>query len=311
METLMRLVTSLALLLPLFGCASHQPKPIAHFYDYQLSTPSGKPLNLNSLPNEIKNADIILVGEWHTHPAIHRFQTELLAQLSRENTHVALSMEQFSRDEQEILNRYLAGEIGEQYLISQTRAWPNYQSDYRPLVEFAKSQQLDVIAANAPKPFVRCIGKVGIKYLDKLTPVERAQVAHQIDTSASPYKAKFMESMHHGSKEQTEKQYAAQLTWDETMAESMVDYLQNHPTAQVMHIAGKFHTEQGLGTAHSILRRNPDLKIAIITPVEDTQTSYPDFQLTVLPIPTAYVQAEHRMQAYQQIKNRNTDLTCD
>ena len=35
--------------------------------------------------------------------------------------------------------------------------------------------------------------------------------------------------MHHGKPEQTEKQFAAQVTWDETMAESIVNYLTATP----------------------------------------------------------------------------------
>ena len=46
-----------------------------------------------------------------------------------------LSMEQFARDKQAVLKQYLAGEIGEQTLMDQGEAWPNYASDYRPLVE--------------------------------------------------------------------------------------------------------------------------------------------------------------------------------
>ncbi|MDG4869738.1 ChaN family lipoprotein, partial [Guyparkeria sp. 1SP6A2] len=86
---------------------------------------------------------------------------------------IVLSMEQFSRDSQPYLDQYLQGEIGEQYLIEQSNAWPNYASDYRPLVELAKHHQRPIIAANAPKNMVRCIGQQGIEYLDKLPKEQR------------------------------------------------------------------------------------------------------------------------------------------
>ncbi|MDF9400826.1 hypothetical protein HGG78_01985 [Vibrio aestuarianus] len=310
MEALMRTIIYFALSLWLMGCTTYSTKPVTHFYDYQLASPEGEPIALTALPQALKNADVILVGEWHTHPAIHRFQTDLLEQLNLQKRDVALSMEQFSRDSQPVLNRYLAGEIGEQYLISQANAWPNYESDYRPLVEYAKAHNIDTIAANAPKSIVRCIGKVGIEYLDRLPAEQRQHVARQVDMSSSLYKEKFMASMHHGSAEQTENQFAAQITWDETMAESIVEYLTDHPNSQVMHIAGKFHTQQGLGTANSIFRRNPNLKIVVITPVEKIQPLSPDFQLEVLPVPTAFIQPNNRMQAYKQLATRNAELSC-
>lgn len=279
------------------------------FFDYQFTSPDGQPLNLEQWAQQI-DADVILVGEWHTHTGIHRFQTELLQELAKQDRKVSLSMEQFTRDKQEVVDQYLRSEIGEQTLIKQGNAWPNYESDYRPLVEMAKDHQMDIIAANAPKPIVRCIGQEGIEYINKLDEQQRSYLAKNINTQDSPYKQKFMSSLHHGSPEQSEKQFAAQVTWDETMAESIVNYLNEHPGAQVMHIAGKFHTEQGLGTAASILNRNPDLKVVVITPVSKLTDSGSDFQLQVLEPPKRFVIKENMMASFKDIAQRSDELQC-
>ncbi|MCG9694702.1 ChaN family lipoprotein [Vibrio sp. Isolate22] len=288
-----------------------QPETVSTYYDYQFASPQGEALSLNALPQELLDADVVLIGEWHTHSAIHRFQTDFLKARQNTDSNIALSMEQFTREHQDTLNQYLNDEIGEQVLISQAAAWPNYESDYRALVEFAKANDLDVIAANAPKPFVQCIGRKGLPYLDQLSTKKRDWVAAEVNTGDSPYKDKFMASMHHGTPEQTKKQFAAQVTWDETMAESIVDYLATNPDKQVIHVAGKFHTEGGLGTAASISRRNPDLKVAIITPVEALSSDSSDYQLQVLSPPVRFVQKENRMKAYKHLSKRSSDLQCD
>ncbi len=288
-----------------------QPETVSTYYDYQFASPQGEALSLNALPQELLDADVILIGEWHTHSAIHRFQTDFLKARQNADSNIALSMEQFTREHQDTLNQYLNGEIGEQVLISKAAAWPNYESDYRALVEFAKANDLDVIAANAPKPSVQCIGRKGLPYLDQLSSKQRDWVADEVNTGDSPYKDKFMASMHHGTPEQTEKQFAAQVTWDETMAESIVDYLATNPSKQVIHVAGKFHTEGGLGTAASISRRNPDLKVAIITPVEALSSDSSDYQLKVLSPPVRFVQKKNRMKAYKHLSKRSSDLQCD
>ncbi|CAH6804638.1 Cofac_haem_bdg domain-containing protein [Vibrio chagasii] len=288
-----------------------QPETVSTYYDYQFASPQGEALSLNALPQELLDADVILIGEWHTHSAIHRFQTDFLKARQSTSSNIALSMEQFTRKHQDTLNQYLSGEIGEQVLISQAAAWPNYESDYRALVEFAKANDLDVIAANAPKPFVQCIGRKGLPYLEQLSSEQRDWVATEVNIGDSPYKDKFMASMHHGTPEQTEKQFAAQVTWDETMAESIVDYLATNPDKQVIHVAGKFHTEGGLGTAASISRRNPDLKVAIITPVEALSSDSIDYQLQVLSPPLRFVQKENRMKAYKHLSKRSSNLQCD
>jgi len=297
----------------LSACSSAPNKPIQTYYDYSLLSSDSEQVSLSALPNKLVDADVILVGEWHTHSGIHRFQTDLLRQLVREGHTVAVSMEQFSRDAQSVVDQYLAGTIGEQVLINQGNAWPNYESDYRSLVELAKAQSLDIIAANAPKSIVRCIGRQGVDYLNQLNDTQRAFIATDIDTSDSAYKQKFMASMHHGKPEQTERQFAAQVTWDETMADSIVRYIEQNPATQVVHIAGKFHTEQGLGIKSSIARRNPNLNVVVITPTaagSPRSTSGDDYWLEVLAPPARYVQDKNRLAAYQHLGKRNDSLTC-
>ncbi|SQD78493.1 ChaN family lipoprotein [Moritella yayanosii] len=305
---------------------------VTTYYDYNLQSPSGQDINLKDFVADIQHADVVLVGEWHTHAGIHRFQTELLQAMIAANGNVTLSMEQFTRDKQAIVNAYLAGEIGEGTLIKQANAWPNYTSDYRPLVELAKRNNIDIIAANAPKNIIRCIGKAGISYVDKLPADERMWLAANINTQDSPYKTRFMASMHHGDESQNEHKFASQVTWDETMAESIVNYLADNANKpllgsrnklsvvsknkQVMHIAGKFHTENGLGTAASILARAPELNVVIITPVDvnsamtTTVTSSHDYRLQVITPPKQFVKKANMMASFKGLSKRNDDLKC-
>lgn len=270
-------------------------------------------MTLSALAGALKEADVVLVGEWHGHPAAHLLQAQLFAALYAQNPNMALSMEQFTRDKQHVVNQYLASEIGEKTLIKEGNAWPNYSSDYRPLVEFAKQNQLDVIAANAPKPIVRCIGKQGPGYLDRLPAVERKWVAESLTLDNDAYHEKFNASMHHGDEEKTKRQFAAQTAWDDTMAESMVNYLALNPSKQIIHTAGLFHVAEGLGTAARIKARNPNLTVMMVTPVtEKAQVAEgsPDFTVDVMPIPTAYVDKDTMKAAMKEIYGRNHDLKC-
>lgn len=282
-------------------------------YDYAIASPHGEPLSVTQLAHALKQADIILVGEWHSHPAAHLLQAQLLAALYQQNPRMTLSMEQFTRDKQPVINAYLNGEIGERTLAKEANAWPNYDSDYRPLVEFAKQHKLDVIAANAPKSIVRCVGRQGVDYLNKLPTNERLWVARSLTLTPDAYQQTFIDSMHHGDEAQTKRQFAAQTTWDDTMAESMVDYLQKHPQQQIIHVAGRFHTAEGLGTASRITARNPNLKIMMVTPISATSPLHagaPDFTVKMQPLPQRYVQKDKMMAAITAMGKRNTDLKC-
>ena len=114
-----------------------------------------------------------------------------------------MSLEQFERDTQSLLDLYLARKIGEEYLDERARAWKNYRSSYRPLVEFSRERQLPVIAANAPKQMVVCVDRSGLKILDKYPQDQRRHVAQDIDISDGPYRKKFLAYMHKDSPHKT------------------------------------------------------------------------------------------------------------
>jgi uncharacterized iron-regulated protein len=48
-----------------------------------------------------------------------------------------------------------------------TQLWSNYQTDYRPLVDFAK-ENLRFIATNIPRRYASMINKMGIKALKRI-----------------------------------------------------------------------------------------------------------------------------------------------
>ncbi|WP_421292262.1 ChaN family lipoprotein [Aeromonas taiwanensis] len=307
----------LALPLLLAACATPpQGGPPRTLYDYRLAEGDGdRSLTLPQALERVKDADIVLVGELHTHPAVHLLQARLLAGLAGiaqgDGRALVLSMEQFSRADQPVLDAYLAGRIGESALIRDGHAWPNYPSDYRPLVEFAKSHQLPVISANAPKPLVSCVGQEGPTWLDRLPASRRSQLARELTLGDDPYRQKFMASMHHGDADGNARRFAAQTSWDDTMAESMVDYLGKHSGRRILHIAGNFHVEGGLGIASRITSRNPVLKVALIVPQTDARVApgrTPDVRVQLAPLPERWLNAEEMKQdmgALHQSRSRD------
>ncbi|WP_421233718.1 ChaN family lipoprotein [Aeromonas jandaei] len=315
---MMKRLPLLALPLLLAACATSQPPvspPLTTLYDYQLGNSQQGALTLDQATARLAEADIILVGELHTHPAIHLLQSRLLSALYQQAEQygrgLTLSMEQFSRADQATLDAYLAGKIGEAALIREGHAWPNYPSDYRPLVEFAKEHHMPVIAANAPKPLVSCIGQEGVAWLDKLPTSRRNQLARQLTLGDDPYRQKFMASMHHGDADSNARRFAAQTSWDDTMAESMVDYLASHPGQQIMHIAGNFHVEGGLGIASRIASRNPALKVALVVPQTGEETALgraADVTVKMMPLPERWqnsTEMKQDMGALHQSRSRD------
>lgn len=57
----------------------------------------------------------------------------------------------FENGNQLVLNEYLAGYYEEDKMMPEiTQLWVNYETDYKPIMEFAKENKLRFIATNIP-----------------------------------------------------------------------------------------------------------------------------------------------------------------
>jgi len=218
-------------------------------------------------------ADVVVVGEQHDDPGAHRFEFALLQALAERGRPVTLAMEMFERDVQPALDAYLAGRIDEAQMLERARPWPNYQADYRPLVELARTQGWPVVASNAPRRTAAQIARQGLAALDALAPARRAEVAAELQCGAGPYREKFVAALqgmggHAGSGGPTDlgRMFDAQCAKDETMAETLAARMA--PGAVVVHVNGAFHSDERLGLVERLQRRRPEAKILVVSVVK-------------------------------------------
>lgn len=312
------------------------PPPLPDFTSFDLMrTEPGKPpvyLTVAQAADQLRNYDVVFLGEWHDHAGNHLAEMELLREIYARAPQLALSMEQFERDVQPVVNDYMAGRIGEETLTDKGRAWGNYAESYRPLVEFAKDHGLPVIAANAPASLVRCVGEKGPEFLRTLDPEKRLWAAATLHLENGPYRDKFMrflaEDGSHGApgsgadaNAANARAYASQVLRDDTMAESIAFYLEKNRGHKVIHVTGDFHVEGGLGTVERLKDRMPGLKIAVVAPVEAKDPAHPavapddekngDYLFLMRGEPKEYVtDAERKAAEEQQRANFRKGATC-
>ena len=241
------------------------------------------------LADALLRYDVVFFGELHGHPGVHLQQMRLLRALYERDPRIVLSLEQFERDTQPVLDDYLAGRIGERTLIDKGRAWDNYPTSYRPLVTFARQHDLPVIAAEAPTWTIVCIGQQGADILHEFTPEERGWVARDLHMDSGKYREKFQQfesgSATHGgggsnspeAQAKSERSFTAQVARDDTMAESIFLARQKYPGRRILHLNGTFHSAAFLGTVERLRLRDPTLRIAVIEPVEVEDPKAPAF----------------------------------
>lgn len=220
-------------------------------------------------------SDVVLLGEYHGRDAIHALEEDLFRALSLVNGEAqVLSLEMFERDVQQLLDGYLAGTVTKGDFLAGARPWPGYASDYRGLVEWARENRIPVVAANIPRRMAAVLAKTGS--LDAVVESDRAWLPEHTWAPPGPYRDRFMAAMEavapHGMGEDPERRedlYRAQCLKDDTMAESIVRWIDAHPGARVLHVQGAFHGADRLGVAEKLHRLRPSLRVAVVTPVEE------------------------------------------
>lgn len=206
----------------------------------------------------LEAARVVYLGETHDDPASHALQAALVRALYARDPSLGIGLEMVQRPSQPVLDDYVAGRIDEAQLLTRLE-WPTRWgfdfAFYRPFFELAREHRRPLRALNARSELTRRIGREG---LDALTPAERAELP-ETDATDAAHHALVMAMLgdHPGLDDaKRERFYAAQLVWDETMAEEVARALAapDAPRHFVV-LAGTGHVARGLGIPKRAARR--------------------------------------------------------
>jgi aminopeptidase N len=259
----------LFLFLLLCGCHPRSLLPPLVFQDNDrplkpgdiIDTRSGEVITAESLAERLAGVQVIYVGETHTSLEDHRIQLQILEGLYRRNPDMALALEMFPRRAQPVLDRYAAGELTEEDFLREVNwaeTWGYPFQLYRPLLAFARDKGLKIIGLNAPREVVHKIARQG---LVSLSQEERREIAESFLTEDPKHREVLAQEFQRHRQEKIkdfESFYAAQLAWDETMAETLIRFLQTLPPAsQVLVMIGKGHITDRQGMPPAAWKRLP------------------------------------------------------
>lgn len=241
--------------------------------DYKVFDGRGDPKSLDHVIGQTDDVDVTFFGEQHDDSVGHRLQSEIFKKIVKRNEdrrQIALSLEMFERDIQEVLNEYLSGKITEKQFMEASRPWKNYKTDYRPLVEYAKEKEIPVIAANAPRRYVNMVSRLGRDSLNGLSAEAKKWIAPLPYGQASDaYGKKFdglMASMSDAAVPASHNPIIhSQALWDATMAFSISEYLKRNDNGLVVHLNGSFHTENRLGTPDHLMKYKSGSTFIVVT----------------------------------------------
>lgn len=237
---------------------------------YKLFDKTGNEVDYSKMLEMAKGADIVFFGELHNNPIAHWLQFELTKDLySAKDGKIILGAEMFEADNQLIMDEYLSGVIAEAKFEEEARLWPNYSTDYKPLVSFAKDNKLAFIATNIPRRYASVVYKDGFEGLENLGPEAKkyfAPLPFDYDETLTCYQGMLnMGGMQKGMGQGNTNFPKAQAAKDATMAHFI---LENYKAGHTfVHYNGSYHSDINQGIVWYVKKKNKDLKIFTITTV--------------------------------------------
>ncbi|MUV05469.1 iron-regulated protein [Flavobacterium rakeshii] len=237
---------------------------------YQLYTKDGKKTTYKKLLKKSEEAQVVLFGEYHDNSLVHWLQLEFTKDMAAQK-YLVLGAEMFEADNQDELQQYLDGKIDQKALDTVARLWSNYKTDYKPIVDYAKENNIPFVATNVPRRYASQVYKQGIESLETLSDEEKSWIAPlpiPYDGTLPGYK-KMMEMMGgHGGGENMPK---AQAIKDATMAHFITENIKDDYV--FIHFNGTYHSDNFEGISWYLKQNDPDVKVITISSVSQKEVS--------------------------------------
>ena len=197
--------------------------------------------------DELSRYDVLCLGEAHDQPRDHFAELAIVEGLARRarvsGRALGVGFEMFQAPYADALRAYQRGRIDDAGLRKRTHyedRWGFPYAYYRPVLAYGRAVGLSLRALNAPRELTHAVAQSG---LSGLSPRLRRQLP-ELDLDDTAHRAHFDQLMAHhpGGQMNPENFYAAQVVWDETMAENAASWVAARaPQRQLVVLAGSAH----------------------------------------------------------------------
>ena len=263
----------------LFGVLNATQAHLTHrIYDLQ----NNKEMLMSDVLPDLKRNRIILVGEHHANQNHHFAQLNVIQSLKESGVEVAIGLEMFRSDSQQALDRWVAGEVGEEEFVKTFYDnWGYSWESYRVIFDYAQKQEIPLIGLNVPREITRQVALKGFQSLSREQKGKLSNIACRVDKEYMDYIKKAFGGHAHG-KLNFSYFCEAQLVWDTVMAINALDYLDKNPNALIVVLTGTGHAQKNAIPRQ--IRQRSEVPHSVILPevkgiidsetVDDTDADY-------------------------------------
>ena len=238
---------------------------------------TGLTINFEQMMNAVAASRVIYVGETHDNIEAHKVQLRIIKKLS-ERYSVAIGLEMFRRSAQEKLDQWNTGQLPLKEFKKLFHAnWgPGYKL-YQPIFDFAQANKLPLIGLKSTR-------KVE-KSFRSGDPAPDGAFYPELDDQDPYHRAFSMAAFggHRGTEKALEKPYRMLLLWEETMAQTVSQFLINakNKDKKLVVLSGGFHVQYGFGIPKRAYRRTPHAYSIIQPMVTHIPTELKDREMEV------------------------------
>ena len=236
---------------------------------YKIYNAKGKAVSYKKMIKKLEKSDIILFGENHNNAIAHWLQLEVTTDLHKIRK-LSLGAEMIEQDNQDELNDYLEGLIDQRAFDTLARLWPNHATDYAPLVNFAKENNLPFIATNIPRRYANLVYKKGFDALDTLSAEEKSWIA-PLPITFDPALPQYLHILEMMGSHGTPELVMAQAIKDATMAHFI--NAQHNEGDLFLHYNGAFHSNRYEGILWYLMQSNPGREYTTLSTVDQANVN--------------------------------------
>jgi len=210
--------------------------------DRVLRTSDGKDIAFKAMIEEIRRAKVIVVGETHSNKKDHEFQLAIIKALHRSGVPLAIGLEMFRSDSQNVLDQWVRGSLGlsafqKAYDDNWAGPWPLYED----IFVYARDNKIPMVGLNVPADIT---GKVSREGFSSLTREELKKLPPGISCSVDERYMDFIRRAYaaHGGRDRSFVNFCeAQMLWDKGMAWHLVEFQRKNTGRVIVVLAGVGH----------------------------------------------------------------------
>jgi uncharacterized iron-regulated protein len=211
----------------------------------------GNIISFAQMIKELKNTDIVFIGETHNVQPHHEFQLKVIQELHKLDIPASVGLEMFWADSQDDLNHWITGNMPlEDFLKVYYENWRFPWSLYRDIMLYIRDNEIPAVGLNVPPAITKKISRFGFS---SLTEEEMSQLPPEAGCAVNEQYMSFIRRAYamHGH---TGKQFLyfcqAQILWDQVMAYNIMKHIRSNPETTMVVLAGNGHAWKSGIPAH-------------------------------------------------------------